>query len=67
MLELAEERAYKVYIADTLYAMGESKRLTQRYSELIKPRKADNRTARQIADDIIKGAGIKVVKGSDTA
>jgi hypothetical protein len=59
--ELAEQAAFRVYITDTLFAMGNNQRLTQRYADLIKPRKIDNRSAEQIVDEVVMRGGIKIV------
>lgn len=56
--ELSEQAAFRVYVTDSLYAMGNEKRLTQRYIELIKPKKIDKRSAQEIADDVIKRCGL---------
>lgn len=58
LYELAEQAAFRVYVTDALYAMGDNKRLTQRYADIIKPRKVDKRTATEIADDVIKRCGL---------
>lgn len=59
--ELAEQAAFRVYITDTLFAMGNNQRLTQRYADLIKPRKIDNRSAEQIVDEVVKRSGITII------
>lgn len=59
--ELAEQAAFRIYIAETLHAMGDNKRLTIRYIDLIRPckqKKTDSRTANEIADDIIRKCGL---------
>lgn len=63
LYELAEQAAFRVYVTDALYAMGDNKRLTQRYVDLLKPRKIERRTATEIADDVIKRCGL-TEKGS---
>ena len=35
--------------------------MTAEYEDLIKPKKKDNRTGNEIAADVIRNAGIKVV------
>ena len=55
------ERIYRIYVADSLYYSGQGKTLTQRYTDLLKPKKKDNRTAEQIANDVIKSIGLKMV------
>ena len=57
--ELQERAALRVCITDALYAVGDNKRMTQRYAELIKPRKVDRRSADEIADDIIRRCGLR--------
>ncbi len=53
--------AYRVYITDSLKARGEGMRLTERFADLVKQHPVDNRTGEQIAEDIIKRAGIEVI------
>ncbi len=56
---LQEQAAFRVYVTDALFAMGDNKRLTQRYADIIKPRKVDRRSAAEIAADIIRRGGLK--------
>lgn len=53
-----KEDLYRRYVAESLYAHGENKRLTRSYNDIIVDRKPDNRTPEQIKDDIIKNAGL---------
>lgn len=58
--ELAEQAAFRIYVTDALYAMGNHKCLTQRYAELINPREVDTRTGQEIADDLFRKMGFEV-------
>ena len=54
------DRAYRIYVTESLFAQGENKRLTQRNTDLIKPKKADRRSGDEIAPDVITRLGLKV-------
>ena len=47
------------YTADSLHYMPENKSITLRYKDLIKPRVVDNRSADEIAVDIIQRGGLR--------
>ena len=53
------ELAYRIYVTDSLRALiGAS----ARYADFLENKTEDTRTGREIADDIIKRAGIEVKK-----
>ena len=59
--------AYRIYVTDCLRIisentakMGGGSYVTAKFSDIINPKPADNRTGEQIAADIIKRAGIEV-------
>ena len=59
---------YRIYVANCLRIMTENTAkqsggnyMTAEYEDLIKPKKKDNRTGNEIAADVIRNAGIKVV------
>ena len=55
------DAAYRVYITDSLYYTGQGKCLTMRYTDVIDTsRKEDNRTADEIALDVIQKCGLVV-------
>lgn len=54
---------YRIYMSDSLYLQGEGKRYQDRYIDIIKPKKVDNRSAEEIVDDVLSKAGITIVKG----
>lgn len=57
----AEEMAYRIYISDSLQAQGEGKYITKRYYEIIRPtEQVDEKSADEIAVNIIKGMGLKI-------
>lgn len=49
---------WRAYIAESLYAHGNSQRLTKSYTELAKFEKPDTRTPDEIKRDIITRAGL---------
>lgn len=60
--------AYRIYVTDCLRIiientakMGGGSYITAKFSDIINPRPADNRTGEEIAADIIKRAGIEVI------
>lgn len=66
--QLQRDRAYRIYVTDCLKVIGENtarfaggSSLTKRYAEVIDPLPVDNRTGEEIAEDIIKRAGIEVI------
>lgn len=61
-VEYRQAQAYRIYITDSLFYMGENKRLTKRYAEALKPQKIDNRSGDEIALDVIKRLNLKVEK-----
>lgn len=51
--------AFRSYVADSLFYMGENKRLQERYIEMIS-RKTDDRSADEIVADVIQRAGLRL-------
>ena len=49
---------FKMYVTDSLFYAPQRKRLTKRFSDIINPQKVDNRSAKDIVDDITKRAEI---------
>ena len=61
--QMMEDRRYRAYVTDALMIMTENtakfaggKHLTQRWADQFKP--VDNRTAEEIAADVIRNAGL---------
>ena len=59
---------YRIYVTNCLRIMTENTAkqvggnyMTAEYTDLIHPKKKDNRTGNEIAADVIRNAGIKVV------
>ena len=59
---------YRIYVTNCLRIMTENTAkqaggnyMTDEYTDLIHPKKKDNRTGNEIAADVIRNAGIKVV------
>lgn len=69
MLEdYTKDTAYRVYVTDTLKTIAENTAKyagggypTKRYADVIKPVPVDRRTGEEIAADVIKKCGLKVV------
>ena len=57
--KMDEERAFHIYIADSLYYHGQNMILTKRFSELDKKVAVDNRTGDEVANEVIKRLGLK--------
>ena len=60
--------AYRIYVSDCLRIISENTArisngsyVTAKFSDIINPKPAENRTGEEIAADIIKRAGIEVV------
>lgn len=60
--EYQREMAYRIYVTDSLYLNGQNQRFVKRYSEFIglTQNEVDTRTGDEIAEDIIKRAGLEV-------
>ena len=56
-----DDQAYRIYVTDALYASGNNKAMSKRYFELIKPEMTCNRSGDDVALDVIKRLGLKVV------
>ena len=50
---LQEEKVFKIYVTDALKAMGEGKRLADRYADIIIPKKEDTRDPEEIKASIM--------------
>lgn len=57
---LADEAAFRIYMTDALYLMGENKRFTKRYYDLIKPYVEDKRSPAEIVADINRKYGLSM-------
>lgn len=53
---------YERYVGDSLYCLQNGFALQVKYSDIFKTKKLDTRSGEEIAADIIKKAGLKVVK-----
>lgn len=61
-----------MYVTDALKLLGENtaryaggSHMTQRWADVITPKKQDARTGAEIAADVIKKAGLKVVSKTE--
>lgn len=68
MLDQIERKAYRAYVTDALKVIAENTAryaggsyLNERYVDRIQRRSVDHRTGEEIAADIIKRCGLKVV------
>lgn len=66
--EKMKDEAYKIYVTDCLQTISQNtasyvggQAMTRRFIELIEPKPQDNRTGAEIAADVIKSCGLKVV------
>lgn len=59
--------AFECYVTDCLSAIvnGLGGKISKRFYEVLHPPKYDDRSAQEIVDDVIKRAGIKVVKRNE--
>lgn len=52
------EMAYRIYVTQSLQNVPQNKYITKSYYDMIYPKPEDNRSAEEIADDIIEKAGL---------
>lgn len=60
--EFSRDEAYRIFVTRSLQLIPQSKYLTKDFKDIIHPDKADNRTADEIASDVVKKAGLKLGK-----
>lgn len=72
--EEAKEQAFRVYVTDALKCLSENtvrvaggSVINVRYFDMLHPEQMDTRTGDEIAADVIKKAGLKVVVNSELA
>lgn len=53
------ERAFRIYLTDTLYYMNRNMSLGMRYSELFDAPKTETRTGYEVAKSVIERMGLK--------
>lgn len=53
------DKAYRFYVTDSLSYAAQNKFISQRYADIIKPQKVDNRSGDEIAEDIISSLGLR--------
>ena len=66
-----KEEAYRIYVTDALRIIGQNTAKyaggsyqQQRFADIIRPHKDDGRIGEEIAADVIKRAGLKVVSSN---
>ena len=63
--ERQHQKYYDIYVTDSLYALiqlgSSGKAEMKRYYDYLYPKKEDNRSGQEIADDIIARHGLKAV------
>lgn len=66
LIEQAEQAAFRLYMSDSLFYMGDNKRLTQRYADIVSfsRRNEETRTGQEIADDITTRLAVAMKKGA---
>ena len=57
--EDGERLSFRAYVTDSLRLKGEGKYIPERWIEIIEPQRRDDRSAEQIAADIMAGAGLR--------
>lgn len=55
------DSVYRIYVTDALQGIPQQKFSNKRYIDLIQPVKVDTRTGDEIAAEVIKKLGLKVV------
>ncbi len=56
------DEAYRIFVTRSLQLIPQSKYLTTDFNDIIHPDEKDNRTADEIASDVIKNAGLTLGK-----
>lgn len=54
-----DDLAYRIYVTDSLQNIPQGKYYTGRYADRLIRKPIDNRTADEIAEDIIRAAGLR--------
>ena len=54
----SREEAYRIYVTRSLQLIPQSKYITVDFKDVITPKKIDSRNGDQIAEDIMKQAGL---------
>lgn len=52
------DEAYRIFVTRSLQLIPQSKYITKDFNDILHPEKVDNRTADEIASDVIKNAGL---------
>lgn len=58
--KMMKEETYRIYMSDSLFYLGQDKRLTVRYQDIADKQKKETRNGDEIALDIIKRLDLKV-------
>lgn len=56
---LKREEAYRFYVTDSLSYAPQGKYISQRFADMLKPRKIDNRDGDTIAAEVIQSLGLR--------
>lgn len=51
--------AYRIYITDSFYLQGQGKAFNERWCDLVNPKIEDDKTAEEIAMEVMANAGLK--------
>ena len=57
--------AYRIYVTDSLQALGQGKYVKTRFFDAIKPTAIETRSGEEIAQDILARAGIEVISTNE--
>lgn len=70
-VELARAEAYRIYVTDALRIVAENTAqyaggnyIKARYTDMIEPKKQDNRTCEEITADIVARCGLTIKKAA---
>ena len=60
-MQARDEMAFKVYVTDSLYLMGQHKYLNRRWYDTIRPKVYEDIDAAAVVADVTRRAGLVVV------
>ena len=58
-MDFNREEAYRIYVTRSLQLIPQNRYIQTTYSELLKPKKVDQRSADEILTDVMEKAGLK--------
>lgn len=57
--EYNREEAYRIYVTKSLQLVPQNSYITTPFTDILEPKKVDNRTGEEIVTDVMKHAGLK--------